>query len=237
MHILITRPVENAIPLATKLKNLGHQVLIDPLLKIIPLKVQLPPLQTYQAIVATSQHALYSFSHLTTERDIPLWCVGSESAKAAKSLGFKNIHEASGTAQNLVERLIETIKPFDEKSILHISGDVIRVDIVSILLKNNISAERIILYKSEASSSFSNETRHAIENKFLDAVLFFSPRTARIFYNLCHSLKIDHFCSSLIAVCLSKEIKTEIQGLPWKKIQTAKKTSTDDLLLTLMMAD
>jgi hypothetical protein len=41
----------------------------------------------------------------------------------------------------------------------------------------------------------------------------------------------------MTALCLSHSIKEAILDLPWKNIRIAKKTTTDDLLIALMMAD
>lgn len=237
MRVLITRPRENTAFLVNRLKDLGHQVTIDPLIEVIPLTPDLPPLSSFQAVVTTSQQAIRHLSTLTPLRDFPLWCVGSESAKVARDFGFQTIHEAEGSAKDLIIKLTEAIDPLSKKIVLHASGDVIRVDVVEALAKRGISAERIILYKTTEASTFSPETFHALKSNILDAALFYSPRTGRIFQNLCRLSKLEDHCKTLLAICLSDSIKSAIQDLPWRKIQIAKKTTTDDLLMTLMMAE
>jgi uroporphyrinogen-III synthase len=237
MRVLITRPRENTAFLASQLKDLGHQVTIDPLIEVIPLTPDLPPLSSVQAVVTTSQQAIRRLSTLTLLRDFPLWCVGSESAKVARDSGFQTIHEAGGSAEDLIIKLTEAIDPSSKKTILHASGEVIRVDVVEALTKKGISAKRIVLYKTIEASAFSPETFHALQSNALDAALFYSPRTGRIFQNLCRLSKLEDHCKTLLAICLSDSIKSAIQDLPWKKIQIAKKTTTDDLLMTLMMAE
>lgn len=240
MHILITRPQEGATSLANQLQGLGHQVMIDSLIQLIPIPehlLKLPPLSSFEAIVATSQQAIRCLANLTPHRDFPLWCVGTESAKIAKKLGFQTIHTAKGSAENLVEKLLETLPSFLQKPILHVSGDVIRVDMVEALQTQGLIAQRVVVYKTQEAKTFSYETHHALKAGILEAVLFYSPRTARIFQNLCQAAQLEPSCASLTALCLSDSIKAEILGLPWKKVWVAKKTSTDDLLMTLMMAD
>ncbi|MGV8948914.1 MAG: uroporphyrinogen-III synthase [Candidatus Paracaedibacter sp.] len=241
MRVLITRPRESATSLADQLKKLGHQVLIDPLIEIIPLPLalhsQLPPLSSFEAIVTTSQQAIRCLSTLTPLRDFPLWCVGSESAKVARDLGFLTIYTAEGSAEDLIIKLTKIIEPSCEKTLLHASGDVTRVDIVEALSKKGISAERVILYKTTEASAFSPETFQALKLNTIDAVLFYSPRTGLIFQNLCRHFKLEHYCKTVTAICLSDSIKMAIQDLPWDKIRIAKKTTTDDLLMALMMAE
>lgn len=240
MHILITRPQESATSLANHLNHLGHKVTIDSLIHIIPLasdSLNLPSISSFEAIVTTSQHAIRCLSNLTSQRDYPLWCVGTESAKVARNLGFQIIHTSAGSAENLVAELLKTITPPLDKPILHLSGDVIRMDVVKALQHRGIDARRIVVYKTQEAEALSPETHHALKARALDAVLFYSPRTALIFKNLCQAANLGPYCTSLSAICLSESIKAGIQDLPWKKIRIAKKTTTDDLLMALIMAD
>jgi uroporphyrinogen-III synthase len=237
MRVLITRPQESAAALVDELKNLGHQVMIDPLIEIIPLTPDLPPLSSFEAVVTTSQQAIRCLSSLTPLRDFPLWCVGSGSGKVAQDLGFQTIHMAEGSAQDLMIRLMENIDPSCKKTVLHASGDVIRVDMVEALSKRGISAKRVVLYKTAEASAFTQETFQAIKLHTLDAALFYSPRTGHVFQNLCRLSKLEDHCKTLTAICLSNSIKTAIHDLPWKKIRVAKKTTTDDLLIALMVAE
>lgn len=238
MHVLITRPQECALTLANELQRLGYKTTIDSLIRIIPLSsLDLAPLSSFEAIITTSQQAIRCLANLTNERSFPLWCVGTESAKLASNLGFQNIHTAEGTATNLVTTLAQTIPPFLDKPLLHLSGDVIRIDIVNALQAKGIKAKRTIVYQTQEAKTLSSETYHAIKTRSLEAILFYSPRTAHIFKKLCKEAHLTSYCASLSAICLSNAISQEIQDLCWKKIEVAKKATTDDLLMALKMAD
>lgn len=236
MHILITRPQEVALPLAHHLQQQGHQVILDPLLQIRPLPLELPSLFSFEAIVTTSQQAIYCLANLTPQRDFPLWCVGIESAKVAKALGFQTIHIADGSADDLVNRLADTVSA-SMQPFLHLSGDIIRTDIVQALQCKGIAAQRLVIYQTQEATTFSPETQEAFQKKILNAVLLYSPRTARVFYRLSRAANIQEQFETIIAVCLSNSIKKEILALPWKNILVAKKTTTNDLLMALIMAD
>lgn len=240
MHILITRPEESAKLVTKQLQDLGHQVTNEPLIHIIPVDRDqalkcFPP--TFNVVVTTSQQAIRCLANLIKERDFNLWCVGSESTKVAKDAGFTNIHTAEGSANDLINKLLRTYTFSLESPIIHVSGDIIRVDIVKSLLEKGIPARQVVVYNTQESTSISKITQHNLQAGTLDAVLFYSPRTAKIFKKLCTASKLDHFCENLTAVCLSGAIKYEIQCLPWKNIRIAKKTTTDHLLNAMMMAD
>ncbi len=240
MHILITRPEESAKSLTKDLQSLGHQVTVDPLIHILPIDQKrvlkyFPP--SLDVVVTTSQQAIRCLANLILQRDFPLWCVGSESAKVAKELGFHTIHEAEGSAEDLVDKLLLNLRPCMEKPILHVSGDVIRVDLVKALQNKGVAAQRVIVYKTQEAKALSKDTQISLKAGTLDVILFYSPRTAHIFQTLCKCAKLELYCANLTAVCLSEAIKAEIQKLPWKNIRIAKKTTTDDLLNAMMMAD
>jgi uroporphyrinogen-III synthase len=240
MHILVTRPLESAYPLTSRLQDLGHQVIIDPLIHITPIdpdEVLKSFPTTFEAIVTTSQQAIRCLSKLTPQRDFPLWCVGGESAKVAKELGFQNIHAGEGSSEDLLDKLVPSLSPPLDKPLIHVSGDVIRVDMVEALRVKGIPAQRVIVYRTEEATTLSVETQNALKTSTIDVILFYSPRTGQVFQNLCRTAKLEHFCATMTALCLSHSIKEAILDLPWKNIRIAKKTTTDDLLIALMMAD
>lgn len=237
MRILITRPSENVSPITYKLLNQGHEVMIDSLIKIIPENPQLPELSSFDAIITTSQQAIRCLSTLTPQRDFPLWCVGTESAQIAGDLGFKKICTAEGSAKTLIQKLTDSASFPALQKVLYASGDVTRVHLPHILKKKGIKTHHAILYKTQAKTSFSEESYHALQSRALDAVLFYSPRTAHIFQTLCKESQLEFCYPFLKAFCLSNTIQKTIQDLPWKKIYVAKKNTTDDLLMCLMMAE
>jgi uroporphyrinogen-III synthase len=240
MRVLVTRPMESAYPLINRLEELGHQPLFDPLIcttPIDPTEVLQSFPTNFEAIVTTSQIAIRCLANLTPRRDFPLWCVGGESAKVAKELGFDNIHAAEGSAEDLLDKLFTTLSLPLDKPLIHLSGDVVRVDMVKPLQERGIPAQHVVVYKTQEATALSCATQAALKAGGVDAVLFYSPRTGFIFQNLCKVAKLEHHCKSLTAICLSAAIKAAIMELPWNKIRIAKKNTTDDLLIALRMAD
>jgi len=239
MRILITRPQENATILINRLQELGHHIAIDPLIHFIPIPRHLlafPDPSCFEAIITTSQQAIRCLANLTPQRHFPLWCVGTESAKIAQELEFQNIHTAGGNAQNLIAKLLKTFTSPLQKPLLHVSGDVIRVNIADALQENGILTQRIVVYETKEAQTFLHETQCALTERKFDTVLLYSPRTARIFRNLCQAAGLAPCCTSLTALCLSEEVAGQVRDLPWKILHVAKKTSTDELLMVLMMS-
>ena len=87
MRVLITRPREDATPLAAELAALGHETLIEPLLTIVPRRDAEIDLQDVQALVFTSANGARVFAGLSPRRDLPVYAVGGSTAQAAGGAG------------------------------------------------------------------------------------------------------------------------------------------------------
>src|SRR5689334_23709925 len=108
MRLLVTRPVEDAEPLKTRLEALGHQVILSPLLSIAPRADIVIPHEAYQAVALTSANAvrcLAGSSHLDRLRHLPVMAVGPQSGAAARQAGFTRITEAGGDGVGLARHI------------------------------------------------------------------------------------------------------------------------------------
>ena len=80
MRILITRPIEDAKPLADALNERGVEVLIEPLLEIKQFDNVVIELAEVQALLFTSANGVRAFAALTPRRDLKAFTVGDGSA-------------------------------------------------------------------------------------------------------------------------------------------------------------
>src|SRR5579885_2968460 len=102
---LITRPEEDARPLADALKSRGIATVIEPLLSIRVLPEAAPgltqDLEGVQALLFTSANGARAFAELSPRRDIGVLAVGDATAAAARALGFSAVESAGGDVQAL----------------------------------------------------------------------------------------------------------------------------------------
>src|ERR1700674_2648248 len=103
---LVTRPEEDAKPLAEALAGRGIATVIEPLLAIRPLPEAAEGLTKglagVQALLFTSANGARAFAALSPRRDIGVLAVGDATATVARSLGFAAVESASGDVQDLV---------------------------------------------------------------------------------------------------------------------------------------
>ena len=91
MHVLITRPEPDAAALRAQLEALGHQVTVEPLLKIEHLPIASDVLAGIAGLIVTSRNglrALAASAAINAARELPLIAVGPGTAQLARELGL-----------------------------------------------------------------------------------------------------------------------------------------------------
>lgn len=213
--VLITRPLEDALPMADALRSKGLESVLYPLFE--PLFLPVPYLKTPQALIITSKNALRAIEGEEDLKNIPLYGVGDETARLAQCMGFKNVISASGTSHDLIDLILKQT-PKEQGILYHLSGNVIKVDIVKELQKKGLTAKRKIVYRIQKIRNLQDSLLYDLENKKISHVMFFSPRTARFFVSLLNENKLEKIASEIRAVCLSNSVAQAVRSLQWKEI-------------------
>ncbi len=228
--VVITRPQTEAESLSAMLQAKGYSTLVEPMLKIVEIRVKIPDLKAYDALAFTSANGVRFFSAGSGERKLPAFAVGDKTADALKIAGFADVRAAAGDALDLAET-IRAAAPTVTR-ILHISGTATARDLAG-LVGPGQSVERLVLYGAIATDDFSANLVDALYACTVGYVLFFSPRTAAIFGTLIGKLGLTEMICSCSALCLSPQVAAKIAGLPWADIKTADKPTAASLLSLL----
>ncbi|MBD3608930.1 MAG: uroporphyrinogen-III synthase, partial [Gammaproteobacteria bacterium] len=83
MHVLVTRPIQDAEPLLARLRERGIEATAEPLLEIEFKTGARVDLKDVQAVVATSANGVRAFAAASDRRDVGLFAVGDATAEAA----------------------------------------------------------------------------------------------------------------------------------------------------------
>ena len=154
---LITRPREDAKPLADALAARGIAVVIEPLLAIATLPATAPELASdlagVQAILFTSANGVRAFAELSSRRDIGVLAVGDATAAAARSVGFSAVESAGGDVADLARLAKRRLKP-EAGPLFHGAGSAVAGDLASLLAADGFTLRRRMLYESQAASAF-----------------------------------------------------------------------------------
>jgi uroporphyrinogen-III synthase len=197
MKILVTRPRADGEEIAARLAEIGHQALLAPLLEPRFFDGPEPALDDIQAILATSANGVRALVRRSPRRDVPVFAVGPQTAEEATRSGFTDVRSADGDAVALAEAASRWARP--EGVLLHVCGEDAPGTLADTLTARGFAVRRAVLYGMAAAEALPSEARTALEEGVLDGVMFFSPKTARLFVTLAEGLPI----MGLTAFCIS----------------------------------
>lgn len=201
MKIIITRPVEDALPLAGKLKTMGHEVVIAPVLEIVARAGVEIPQRPYQAICLTSASGVRVLEDVDALKRTPVLAVGPQSKQVALDRGFLHVQAKGGDVFGLAAHVAETLHP-SEGPLLYISGSTTSGDLEGKLTQAGFDVDRVMTYDAKAADlkGFENEIQSS------QAVLLYSPRSAKLWVLAINNLQLQHVAATLIHICLSPAI-------------------------------
>ena len=228
-RFLITRPEEDAAPLAVALAALGVETCLEPMLTIAPLDGPPLDLAGVQALLATSANGLRAFAHRSGERRLAVYAVGDASARKARELGFETVESAAGDVDALAELAIRRARP-GGGMLLHVAGTAVAGDLKGRLEAAGLGYRREVLYEARPSERLSAATMSALEAHALDGVLFFSPRTSRAFVKLVERAEAKTWLRPVAAFCLSPAVAAAAAAAPWGGMEIAERPDQETLL-------
>jgi uroporphyrinogen-III synthase len=213
VRILVTRPEPAASRTAGQLVQLGHEVLVDPLLTIELLNIGRVPAGEYAALAATSANAVRAagatalFDRL---RDVPLYAVGASTADAARAAGFRRVISADGDARALARLLTRELAA--GVRVLHLAGEERAQDLAPLLAPAAIAVDVVVLYRMRAGRQFAHATLSALAGAKLGAALHFSARSSMTFAALAARHRLENEARFLKHYCLSPAVAAPLQA-------------------------
>lgn len=213
--ILLTRPREDSERLAREILDLdlGHDPLIEPMMEIIRLPVILPDLAKFSGLAFTSANGVRAFAGISKNRNLAVYAVGEATAGEAKRAEFKNVIDCGGT----IEAMNDYLAKNKIANILHLSGS----HVSGAILSGSTPATRIALYEGRAATSLSSSLIDSLKQGKITKILFYSPRTAKIFSGLVKKREMAANIEHCMALCLSDSVVNSLSDLPWKRIDVA----------------
>jgi uroporphyrinogen-III synthase len=224
MRILVTRPLEDGREIAVRLAERGHQPLLAPLLTPRFHDGPEPDFADVQAVLATSANGIRALSRRTARRDLSIFAVGPQTAAEARKAGFTDVRSADGDAGALAEATKHWASP--EAILLHVCAEDAPGTLAENLSARGFTVRRCALYAIEPATSLPAEAKAALQEGALDAVMFFSPRTARIFAALADGLPVQ----DLAAFCISPVTAQALSPLTFARVAVAVRPNQDAIL-------
>lgn len=217
MKVWITRTWPGADRTAARLKALGIDSLIDPVLAVRSLNVEVD-LERVDALAFTSPNGVEVFEDLSPVRALPAFSVGEATTDALRRIGFERVETAEGDIEALA-RLLADRRP---GRVLALGPTEPAGDLAALAAGVPIKIQAI--YETVARPA--SETA---KDESLDAVLIHSAKAGRVLAAGGHDL------SGLAVLALSEACAAPLRGLPVKSIAVA--PFPDDASLVRLTAD
>lgn len=235
MRVLITRPAEDVQRFADALREAGHEALIEPVLRIRMLDVPLPAFDaTVQALLITSAQAVRALAVRTDRRDLRLLAVGPHSAEVARGLGFLDVFQSDGDGIEGLNDLVRAQCNPKAGVLLHLAAEDLAGDLAGGLRQAGFTVQVTQLYRAEAIEALSEPLVAALCAGHVDAVTFFSKRSATIFERLAAPLDGIAW-NRIVAVAISPTV-VEGLGLPYRARHAAEASTQDGVIRALGVA-
>lgn len=206
MHFLITRPEPAASQTAERLRKLGHEATVDPMLRIAPTTAPLPA-GPFDAVAFTSINGVKAFAAHPEGPGLfhlPAFAVGTRTAKEARAVGFSHVTDCAGDADALAGRLAQALP--EGARVLNPAGEDRAADLAELLKAPGLELVLTIIYAAEPADALSPEARAALEAGRIDAALHFSQRTVKTLLACVTAAGLGGRLAAVREFCLSEQV-------------------------------
>jgi len=223
--VWITRALPAAEATAGRLRAMGLEPVIAPLLEARPVGDGPIDLAGAGAVAFTSANAVRAFAARSSLRATRVFAVGEATAAAARTAGFADVLSADGDVAALAEA-IGLHKNQLGGAVLHAGAAEPAGDLVGALAARGIEARRLALYETVPAALDPEMPTHLPD---IDMALVYSPKAGRI---LAHILARTP-APSLSVLCMSEAVAAPLRGLPLAALSVAASPDEDSLLSLL----
>lgn len=231
MRLLVTRPQPGAGDTARRLAALGHDAIVDPMLRVAQTHAPLPT-GDFTAIAFTSVNgvkALDGHAEKIRVRHLPAFAVGSRTAQAARAAGFADVTDCAGDVIALGAAL-KALPPGSR--VLHAAGAERAGDLEGDLAPADISLALAVLYRTLPADQLAPETIAALKSGAVAAALHYSARTVESLLEATARGDVTGPFLALRQLCLSHAVAAPLRALG--ATTEVSQTPDEDALLTLL---
>lgn len=227
-RVLITRPEPGATQTAARLTSLGLCPVVAPVLSIVPGRVQAP--RHVAATLLTSRNAILACP--PSLHPLPVFAVGSATAKQAIQAGFKQVFNADGDAAALVDLVVGTLPPADGALFLPTAGGQ-GTELAASLRQHGFRVVRRVAYKAAGVAALPETAATDLREGRIAVAMFFSGETSRHFVHLVRMASLTGALRDVEAVSISERAAVALRTLIWRRVIVAAEPNQDAMLALL----
>lgn len=223
-RVWITRAEPGATATASRLRPLGFEPIIGPLIETRPLNVR-ASLEGVVALAFTSAAGAAAFAAICGARNLPIYAVGEATAAAVLKAGWTEVTSADGDVAGLARRIVAD-KVKIAGAVLQAGATAPAGDLIGALKAAGMTARYLAVYETVPAPP----PRAALDQiQSLSAVLVHSPSAAARLAELLAGAEAPN----LMAYCLSPAVAATLRETRIGRIFTAALPNEDALLSLL----
>jgi uroporphyrinogen-III synthase len=231
VKVLVTRPRPEADRTAAALARKGYQALLAPMLEIEAVDAAIGA-GPWAGLILTSGNAARALAdHPMLEALRPLrgFTVGKRTERAARALGFQSVASVGGDSEDLVQ-VIMARGSADGVPYLYLAGNDRARDLAGELGAHGIGVETVVIYRANAAVALPEESRDALLNKSVGAILHYSRRTAAIFCDCVEAAELVRPVNEIPHYVLSERVAEPLAAAGVNDVHVAESPDEDALL-------
>lgn len=233
--ILITRPADVAVKMAERLLEHRFECVLDPMLVPEPLEnVTFMERMAEDGYIFTSPRAVKYFAEIADHfhHHIPAYCVGPKTSEMARNVGFTNVKDADGGANDLAVLINKNCA--SGARLLHPCGEHVANGFYETLKAANLEVAPLTIYSMAKAPRMQEDALVEIRTDDVFAAVFFSVRTAEAFGALAKEHGIEDCVENMHAVCISDAVADALGGQKWLSMNVADQKTEDGLIKALI---
>lgn len=234
MHVLLTRPWDEAVRSAKKLAAIGHTSVLSPVIDIEPTGENWPR-GVIDAVIATSARGFQCLNPAPewplpeARRLLPLFVVGAKTEEAARARGFEGASRVTLDVKALCSVIGSTLSA--PLRVVYLAGRDRKGDLETCCAETGVALELVETYHAQAAPALSDEAVQLIATGALGAVVHFSQRSAGIFLRLMADAALDS--ASLVHFAISEDAAAPLRAAALPQVVVAQEPSEDALFALL----
>ena len=218
MHILFTKSQNSSEILVNKFTSKGHKVTNFSILNVKPIITADINFKDFTSIIFTSSNAINHLAKVENIGHLKCFCVGEQTAAAAKKKGFLNIHVASGNYFELKDLIFKSLDKSGEKFI-YIRGEFVSNDLENDFKEGGFLIKSLINYTTEPNLNTDLKLIEDLKSKLIDVIFVYSKRAADQLLKIILNHKIENNLDNCTLNCISINVANTLKRLRWKKIK------------------
>jgi uroporphyrinogen-III synthase len=228
--MLVTRPEPDAAETVARLAALDIEAALCPLLTHETLPTSLPDAEGFAALAITSANALRALDErgvLAHYLGLKTFTVGDRTAALAMEMGFTAVQSAGGSMSDLAELLAHSRLT---GPILYPVGRDQSGDLAKSLAPFGVMVIAAQIYAMNPIAALPAQIAGELQDGSIDAVLFYSRRTAEAFVRLTADAMTREMRAQLGALCLSEAIAEPLLGAHFVRVGLADYPSEEAMM-------